>query len=157
MARLLPDEDYVLIKGILEEISIIYAAGNLVNAGQIKRLKGRIQEYLANTLSAEGGDADIRLRYAQNSIIQASGDILVLGRGTYQTDIIAEEVIRFMKPSSVVLGGTLIAGKRMSMGIVGSPYGITTHCKVLDKNGKIDAVRLYSNTVITVNNKRKIV
>ncbi len=89
--------------------------------------------------------------------MQASGDVLVLGRGTYQTDVIAKKAIRFVKPSSVVLGGTLIAGEKISLGTVGSPHGITTHCKVLGRNGRIDAVRLFNNTVITINNKRKII
>jgi coenzyme F420-reducing hydrogenase alpha subunit len=80
-----------------------------------------------------------------------------LGRGTYQTDIIAKNAISFLKPNSVILGGTLIAGKRISMGIVGSPHGITTHCKVLDENGKIEAAHIYSNTVIVINGKKKII
>ena len=157
VSRFLADEDYEIVKEILEEVSIIYAAGSLANAGQINRFRGRIQEYLAKTSVNKGADADIRLRYAQNSTMQASGEVLVLGRGTYHTDIIAKKAIRFMKSSSVVLGGTLIAGEKISLGTVGSPYGITTHCKVLGRNGRIDAVRLYNNTVITINNKKKII
>jgi uncharacterized protein (DUF342 family) len=157
VSRFLTDEDYETVKEILEEARIIYAAGNLANAGQINRIRGRIQEYLAKTSVNEGTDADIKLGYAQNSTVQASGDVLVLGRGTYQTDVIAKKAIRFVKPSSVVLGGTLIAGERISLGTVGSPHGITTHCKVLGRNGRIDAVRLFNNTVITINNKKKII
>ena len=52
--RFLTDEDYEIVKEILEEASVIYAASNLANAGQINRIRGRIQEYLAKTTVNEG-------------------------------------------------------------------------------------------------------
>jgi hypothetical protein len=154
---LLPDEDSDMIKGILEQLNIIYSGGSAASARQIKMLNEEVQKYMESKHDVGGKDVNIRLKYAQNSIIQANGDILVLGRGTYQTDIAANNSIRFLKPSSVVLGGKLIASRRISMGVVGSPSGISTYCKVLDKNGKIDAVRLYGNTVIDINGKKRVI
>jgi len=157
LARFLADDDYAVIKDILERVHIIYAAGSSASTAQVNRLKDRIQEYLAKRPRVEDKGAVVRLKYAQNSIVQATDEVLVLGRGTYQTYIIAKNAIKYINPSSVALGGTLVAGKRISMGIVGSSRGITTHCRVLEKNGKIYAVRLYSNTVITINGRKKIV
>ena len=157
LARFLADDDYAVIKDMLERVRVIYAAGNSASAEQVNRLKDRIQGYLAKRVCIENQGAVVRFKYAQNSIVQATDEVLVLGRGTYQTYIIAKNAIKFMNPSSVALGGTLVAGKRISMGIVGSSNGIATHCRVLDKDGKIYAVRLYSNTVITINGRKKIV
>ena len=155
--ELLSDEDSNMIKRILKQFNTIYSGGGAVGARQIKMLNKEIQEYMKLKHYVGDKDAGIRLKYAQNSIIQANGDILVLGRGTYQTDMAANNAIRFLKPSSVVLGGKLIAGKRISMGIVGSPASISTYCKVLDKNSKIDAVRFYGNTIIDINGKKRII
>jgi predicted RNA-binding protein Jag len=157
IAGFLPDLTSEMVNEILEQLYKTYATGSAVSVGQIQKLNERIQQYIKVVSYSEDKGADIRLRYAQNSILQASDSTQVLGRGTYQTDIIAKNAISFLKPNSVILGGTLIAGKRISMGIVGSPHGITTHCKVLDENGKIEAAHIYSNTVIVINGKKKII
>jgi hypothetical protein len=154
---LLSEEETDMVKGILKGINTIYAGGGAVTPKQINSLNEKIQKYMELVDNTENKDANLKLKYAQNSSMQANGDVLVSGRGAYQTDIIAKNTIEFINPSSVVLGGMLIAGKKISMGVVGSPAGISTYCNVLDKNGKIDAIRIYGNTVFSINNKKKVI
>ena len=43
------------------------------------------------------------------------------------------------------------------MGIVGSPVGVKTYCKVLEENGKINAIRFFGNTVLNINNNKQVI
>jgi hypothetical protein len=155
---LVPDEEAGLVANILEGLDRIYCRDGL-SAGteQVEKLNKEIQSYLNNTVDLHHRNANLKFGYAQNSSIQACGDVIVTGRGTYQTDIIAKDSITFLKPTSVVRGGILIAGKRMDMGIVGSPAGVKTYCKVLEKNGKINAIRFFGNTILNINNNKQVI
>ena len=123
---------------------------------QINTIATLINDYIEEIKGSYDRQANILLKYGQNSCIQANGNIDITGQGSYQTDLIARNSIIFHKPSSIVRGGMLIAGKRIKMGIVGSPSGISTYCRVLDKDGKIDAVYYYDNTILNFNNNIKI-
>lgn len=80
---------------------------------------------------------DAVFEYGQNSFIQANGNIVITEKGCYQTNLMAKNAMLFKKPSSVVRGGLLIAGKCIKMGIVGTPSGVSTSCRVTDEDGKI--------------------
>lgn len=97
---------------------------------------------------------NITLRYCENSMIFASGSVIITGRGSYQSNIVAKNRIIFKDPTSVVLGGMLVAGKGIKAGIVGSSMGVSTYCKVVDANGKFDVVYCYPGTILNINNKR---
>ncbi len=53
LARFLADDDYAVIKDMLERVRVIYAAGNSASAEQVNRLKDRIQGYLAKRVCIE--------------------------------------------------------------------------------------------------------
>ena len=155
---LVPDEEAGLIGSILEGLNRIYCRGGLsATTEQFEKLDKEIQSYLNSIGDLHHRNVNLKFGYAQNSSIQACGDVIVTGRGTYQTDIIAKDSITFLKPTSVVRGGMLIAGKRMDMGIVGSPVGVKTYCKVLEENGKINAIRFFGNTVLNINNNKQVI
>lgn len=44
----------------------------------------------------------------------------------------------------------------MKLGIVGSPAGIPTYCKVIDKNGKISTSFCYDNATIKIDHNTKV-
>jgi len=104
------------------------------------------QRYISNM--------NITLRYCENSMIFVSGSVIITGRGSYQSNIVAKNRIIFKDPTSVVLGGMLVAGKGIKAGIVGSSMGVSTYCKVVDANGKFDVVYCYPGTILNINNKR---
>ena len=125
------------------------------NVEQIKMLYDEIINYINSIEESYGNHADVIFEYGQNSFVQANGDIVITEKGCYQTNLMAKDAILFKKPSSVVRGGSLIARKCIKMGIVGTPSGISTYCKVMEEDGKIDAVYYYNNTVLNFNGKIK--
>lgn len=89
----------------------------------------------------------IKVYYAQNAMLKTSGDVEITGEGSYQSQIVAGNEIRYTKFASVVKGGTLLAGKFIKAGIVGTPSEITTFLKVLDREGDITG-RFYKGTTL---------
>ncbi|MBR0575989.1 DUF342 domain-containing protein [Proteiniclasticum sp. BAD-10] len=79
----------------------------------------------------------VKVKYAQNALISSSGHVVVTGKGSYLSRIQAGQEIHFTALDSVVKGGTLIAGKIIRVGYVGSPGEIPTLCQVLDPHGEI--------------------
>lgn len=154
------DEEINRLASILEDVKTILTGINakcMENPRLIKLLCTEINDYINEIKELCGTEANVIFEYGQNSFIQASSNIVVAKRGCYQCNLIAKDAILFKKASSVVLGGLLIARKRIKMGIVGAPSGISTYCKVLHRNGKIDAIYCYNNTVLNVNNNIKII
>lgn len=157
---LLDDKDINKIDEILDEVQNLIIKINSsigINSNKISQTQNKIKKYIEDVSSAQSNKADIIFKYSQNSFIQANGSIVVIGQGSYQTNLIAKHSILFQKKSSVVRGGMLIAGHMIKMGMVGSPAGISTYCKVFDKNGKIDAVHFFDNTILTINNETKVI
>ena len=89
----------------------------------------------------------IKVYYAQNATLKSSGDVEITGDGSYQSSIVAGNEIRFTKFASVVKGGTLVAGRFIKAGIVGTPSEIQTFLKVLDREGDITG-RFYKGTTL---------
>lgn len=89
----------------------------------------------------------IKVYYAQNATLKSSGDVEITGDGSYQSSIVAGNEIRFTKFASVVKGGTLVAGRYIKAGIVGTPSEIQTFLKVLDREGDITG-RFYKGTTL---------
>jgi uncharacterized protein (DUF342 family) len=96
----------------------------------------------------------LKVKYAQNATVNSSGDIIITGEGSYQSNLVAGREIMYEKPSSVVKGGTMIAGKQINAGIVGTPSEISTFCKVLDGEGDIKG-RFYKGTTLVIKNAQR--
>ena len=96
----------------------------------------------------------VKVTYAQNASISSSGDILITGEGSYQAKLSAGHEIRFEKPGNVVKGGTLMAGKNIRAGIIGTPSEIETFCKVMDPQGEITG-RFYKGTTLVIRDRLK--
>jgi len=160
LIALLNDEETDELARILNEVKTTMTgihAQCVENVEQIKVLYDEIKNYIGSIEELYGNQADAVFEYGQNSFIQANGNIVITEKGCYQTNLMAKNVILFKKPSSVVRGGLLIAGKCIKMGIVGTPSGVSTSCRVMDEDGKIEAVYYYNNTVLNVNGKIKVI
>lgn len=154
------DEEISKLIGILEDAKRILTGINaqcMEDTSLINDLYKEIEKCISEAEELYGSRADIIFENGQNSFIKANGNIVITGRGCYQTNLLAKSAILFKKASSVVRGGTLIAKKRIKMGVVGTSTGVSTYCRVLDKNGKIDAVCYNSNTVLNINNKITVI
>jgi len=96
----------------------------------------------------------LRVKYAQSATVNSSGDIIITGEGSYQSNLMAGRGVVYEKSNSVVKGGTIIAGKQINAGVVGTPSEIATFCKVLDGEGDIKG-RFYKGTTLVVKNIQK--
>ncbi|WP_312651574.1 FapA family protein [Proteiniclasticum sp.] len=94
----------------------------------------------------------IKLVYAQNATITSSGDIIITGEGSYQAKLSAGNEIRYERPGNVVIGGTLIAGKFIRAGVIGTPSEIETFCKVMDEEGDILG-RFHKGTTLMIKDR----
>jgi len=150
MLNLFTDEETINLIEMFEEIKSILIGMNarcMEDAGLIEKLGRKIEEYILAQEEVHGNWEDVIFENGQNSYILANGSIVVTDMGCYQTNLIAKDIL-FRKKTSVVRGGSLTAINSISMGIVGTPSGALTHCRVLAKDGKIEATYIYDNTFI---------
>jgi len=157
---LLDDEKKKELSSILDRIkySIIgIHALHIHKQEQIQELCNAVCKYVQGIKAEYLKNVDIEFGYSQNSFLQSGGCVISTGQGCYQTRIVAKNRIVFRLRSSVVRGGVLIAGKHIRAGIVGSPAGIRTYCRVLDPKGKINAEYYYDNTYINVGGRSTVV
>ena len=97
--------------------------------------------------------ADISISYAQGSTIEASGNVIITGKGQYTSNIVALGNIEFISDHAVCRGGELSAGNEIKLKTVGSVAGVNTVLKV-PKTGKISADIAYSNTLFCFGEKQ---
>jgi len=112
-------------------------------------LQDEIDDMESITLTA----ADIYIDYAQGAKIEASGNVVITGKGQYTSNIRALGDIEFTASNSVCRGGVLSAGNEIKLKTVGSSAGVSTILKV-PKNGRISADIAYNNTVFCFGEKQ---
>lgn len=98
--------------------------------------------------------ADINLAYCQDSMIKATGSIIISDKGEYVSNLTAFKDIIFIRADAVARGGTLSARGNIKLGTVGSPFGVTTKLEVLP-DGIITANIAYINTIFCFGNRCK--
>ena len=99
--------------------------------------------------------ADIYLSYCQSAEIEASGNVVITGKGQYTSNIKALKNIEFISDGAVCRGGELSAGSEIKLKTVGSIAGISTKLKV-PKDGRITADIAYNNTVFCFGEKQML-
>jgi|GEM_PF-848375 len=135
---------------VFKEIKLLRKEG----FNELNILYERVQK-IVEDMEEELEDARlIKVVYAQGSTLKSSGDIEITGEGTYQSKLLAGNDIRYTRPGNVVKGGTLIAGKHIHAGIIGTPSEIQTFCKVLDAEGTIEG-RFYKGTTLMIKDTLK--
>lgn len=113
-----------------------------------------ITEHIQTIGSFADKKVSITFSYAQNSQINSSGDIIVTGKGSYQSNLISQSKIMYRKLTSVVKGGHLVAEEEIVVGIVGTPNEIFTECRVIKPGGRIKG-SFYPGTLVIINNEKK--
>ncbi|HSR03147.1 MAG TPA: FapA family protein, partial [Proteiniclasticum sp.] len=133
-----------------KEIKLLHKEGFI----ELNEIYERLQE-LENRIKEELSDERVvKVVYAQNATIASSGDIIITGEGSYQAKLSAGNEIRYERPGNVVKGGTLVAGKFIRAGVIGTPSEIETFCKVMDEEGDISG-RYYKGTTLMIRNRIK--
>ncbi|WP_315121899.1 flagellar assembly protein A [uncultured Clostridium sp.] len=92
---------------------------------------------------------NVQINYCQDSKINSTGNVYINGKGSYISDIYANDKIYFTREKSVVRGGTLKSKDEIKCGIVGSIGGVTTKL-VVGESGHIWTKVAYQNTLFIV-------
>lgn len=157
--HLLEDADSKKIIELLKQIKSLIIRFSKLYKNDISRVQSvyeKLMEYVDSINLQFSKDVRISLDYAQTSTIEACGSIIIKGSGSYISNLFAKDRIIYEKLSSNAKGGLLIAGKSIKAGTLGSKTGIRTYCKVLEKDGKVDAF-FNDGTIVTVNDKTKVI
>lgn len=111
-------------------------------------------DYLQQLSYLTDETVEINISYVQSSELNSCGNINITGKGSYQSNLVAQNQIIYSSTMGVVRGGTLIAGSKIAAGIVGTPGEIYTELRVLKENGVITG-SYYSGTVVFINNVKQ--
>ena len=91
--------------------------------------------------------SNVYIHYCQNSKIFSSNDVEILGKGCYNTDIVAKNVVKFLNEKAVLRGGKIFAQNGIFAYEVGSSAGAVTFLKTT-KQGIIEGKVVYQNTIL---------
>lgn len=119
---------------------------------EIKKAVSLLEERLYDIKSKNKRKSDLYVNYVQNSTISMSGSIYVNGQGIYKSEVTALDSIYFLKNSSIMRGGVLVAENEIKAKIVGTPNAVQNILKV-KKHGHIYVDNAYYNTKFIVGNK----
>ena len=98
---------------------------------------------------------NLTIEYSQESKINATGDIIILGKGLFTSELYSANNIKFLNKSAVCRGGYLKAENGIYAASIGSQAGVITKLEV-EKTGEIKADIAYQNTVFIVGNRKYI-
>lgn len=93
--------------------------------------------------------------YCQNSIVKATGNIVITGKGQYISKFTALKDIEFLRDKAVARGGSLCAGGNIKLKTVGSNGGVITRLEV-PESGIITADIAYQNTIFCFGKRHKM-
>lgn len=93
--------------------------------------------------------ADIEIAYCQDSVLRATGNIYITGKGEYISNIFSNDSIFFKGFNSVARGGIIKAKNEIHCNQVGSDAGVPTKL-IVDAGGEIWAKFAYNNTRFVV-------
>lgn len=113
--------------------------------GALRASAKTVAEWTERAPAADGG---IVVAYAQNSVLESGGDILVAGKGCYNCNLSAAEGVRV---KGNVRGGEIYAAQRVHVGSVGTQghWPCSSVIKV-PAGGEIRAGVVYPGTTIQV-------
>lgn len=100
--------------------------------------------------TAVAASADLRLPYAVNSRIEATGRVFITGSGTYHCTVVAGGDVYI---NGVLRGGTIVAEGNVHIEEAGSQIGVATWIKV-SGNRKISIARVHPEVVVQVGPRR---
>lgn len=126
----------------LIENNVLSSANILAN--QINRNSDYISKYelLLNP-------ADVIVGYCQNSEINATNNLVVVGKGCYNTNVCVQNKAVFTGSPGIFRGGQIYAKNSILLKEAGSPAGVLTILRT-SRDGIIEVNIAYPNTVINI-------
>lgn len=120
---------------------------------EVEEIIEEINNKIENLEIEDSINSDLTMEYCQESKIDVTGDVLIIGKGSYTSEIFAKRKIEFVSEDSVCRGGHLKAEELIKVNAVGSRSGVVTELEV-GKDGHIYAEIAYHNTVFKVGKRR---
>jgi uncharacterized protein (DUF342 family) len=114
--------------------------------GVLTRKIGRLSNFYSKI---DNPEASIYANYIQNSFIEATGDIIVQGKGAYNSILEASGNVKITGLPGVFRGGRIKAGKGVVVSELGSVGGSRVDVQV-DERGSIRAEKVYDNVFINI-------
>jgi hypothetical protein len=143
-------DDIKLMWDDVKKYYLIIESGLLKDIAQITLLYQKLCDFL-DSYEAILAPADVEIKYCQNSIIFATNNVEVTGKGCYNTSITAENTVKFTGVPGIFRGGQIFGKKAIFAREVGSPVGVASLLKTL-KDGTIEADIAYPNTMLNFEN-----
>lgn len=119
---------------------------DLKQLGVLTRKVGRLSNFYSKI---DNPEASIYANYIQNSFVEATGDIIVKGKGAYNSILEAGGSVKITGLPGVFRGGRIKAGKSVIVRELGSVGGSRVDVQV-DADGRISAERVYDNVFINI-------
>lgn len=94
----------------------------------------------------------VTIDYCQDSTVRSTGDVYIVGKGQYVSDISCNGIVEFKREDAISRGGDITAKYEIRAQEVGSVAGVSTRLKV-EKDGHIYAKKAYGNTTFVIGNK----
>jgi len=148
------DEEINLSNTIKEKL-IGFAPLNIKTSDELRLLMNQIEEVKTKLSGELSEPVDIKMNYCQDSTINSSGNIIVVGKGEYVSHLTAYESIEFINPNSLVRGGVIKAGKDIKCKHVGSEGGVSTKL-IVEASGNISVDVAYQNTCFRVGEREYV-
>lgn len=108
-----------------------------------------ISDYI-DSYSMVSFSADIIAAYCQNSNLNSTNDIIITGKGCYNTNLYAKRNVIFKGLPGIMRGGSITTDGNIRVGEAGSPAGVFTMLKTKGY-GVIEAETVYQNTLLCIN------
>ena len=119
------------------------------SVGQVWGLAKQVRRLVDSLTGLSGGGLSLSASYIQGARVEASGDIIVRGKGCYQSYLYAGYCVRVDGRPGIVRGGVVQALERIVVNEAGSGGGSPTLLKV-GAGGTIVAGKVHANVTIQV-------
>ncbi|NLG85716.1 MAG: DUF342 domain-containing protein, partial [Firmicutes bacterium] len=135
--------------GLLRETLSRRGVLQISSVNQVWGLAQQVRRLVDNLMDLPGSGLSFAANYVQGARVEASGDIIIRGKGCYQSYLYAGCSVRVDGQPGIVCGGVVQARERIAVNEVGSTGGSPTLLKV-DAGGTIVVGKVHANVTIQV-------
>ena len=118
-----------------------------MNAASLSELVSDLSSLTTELKAATAEKYHVSVRYAQNTVIETSGDIIISGKGAYQSKLTSGGDISGTGQPGIFRGGEMYAENSITFNEIGSPAGIETTI-TLGSKGHVKANIAHPNVCI---------
>lgn len=137
------------LSSAIKERLIGFAPLSIKSSDELTFLMEQVELMKAKLSGSLAVPVNVKISYCQDSIINSSGNIIVIGKGEYVSQLTAYENIEFVSPGSLVRGGVIKARNEIKCKHVGSEGGVSTKL-IVEAKGNIWVDVAYQNTCFIV-------